>query len=102
WRQVPGRLDETLEAAPVDRLSVELEHVARRPRDDHVRAEQAPELGDVSVQRRRSRARRLRAPERLDELVDRDDGARPAGEEGERDAPLERPEPDHATVPLDV
>jgi hypothetical protein len=67
----PARLlDESLEAVEVELVLLKLDQVAGRPRDDcPSRRERLPKLGDVTLERGRSRPRRRVAPQRLDEAV---------------------------------
>jgi hypothetical protein len=54
-------LQQVLEAHHIDRIALDLQHVARRPRRD-VPAERAAQVGDVPMQRSQRRLRRLFAP----------------------------------------
>src|SRR5438034_640503 len=65
-------LDETREALEVELLRLDPQLVPGRLRDDHVRAQQLPKLGDEVLQRGSRGSRRLLAPERVDDPVGRD------------------------------
>ncbi len=57
----------------VDRIPRDVEDVSRRARDEHVRAEHLPQLGDKVLQRTHGSLGRLVAPELIDEPIRRDD-----------------------------
>jgi hypothetical protein len=95
-----GLLDELLEADGVDRGRVERQRVAGAPGRDRRDAEGLAELRDVALERGACGRRRLLAPERLDEAVGGDDGARADGQERQGRALLGAAEPDRGAVGL--
>src|SRR3954453_1143530 len=76
----PARLtDEPREAAEVDRICLDLEHVPGVPSTDELRTEELPERRDGVLQGRGRGTRRLLAPDRADEELRRDDLPGPEG-----------------------
>ena len=90
------------EAMDVDVLSIHLEHVAGRARDERLRAQTLAELGDVDLHRVRGCLGRISRPEGLDEPVDGDDAARLEREDGQQRAQLLAAERDSHTAPARV
>src|SRR4051794_39013164 len=80
----PARLaDEPREAAEVDRICLDLEHVPGVPSTDELRTEELPERRDGVLQGRGRGTRRLLAPDRADEELRRDDLAGPEEQDGQ-------------------
>ena len=79
-----ARRQQRLEAAAVDRLALDLQRVARRaPADRQPLAQARPQARDLLLQRLVAAVRRLVAPHRLDQLVDRHRLRRPQRERDE-------------------
>src|SRR5205807_6395651 len=70
---LPGRCCKRLEAVDVELALDHPELVAGRPCHEPLRAERLPELRDVDLERLRRAARRLLAPELVDEPLGRHD-----------------------------
>src|SRR2546429_628632 len=84
-----GRLlDEPREPLEVKLLRRDPQLVAGRLRQDHVRAQQLPKLGDEVLQRGRRGPGRLLAPERVHDPVGRDDPVHVEQKQGEKGALL--------------
>lgn len=75
-REVPRVSKRALEAIRIDLIRGDLQEIAGRLGHQHVWTQQPAELRDEVVQRRRSRLRRLFAPEVADELFGGQDAAR--------------------------
>ena len=80
-----------LETVHVDRAPVDAQHVARRPRLEHVGPEELPQLRDQVVQRRRCRSRRLLAPQLVDQPFARYELAGPQQEQEREQGALALP-----------
>jgi hypothetical protein len=68
----------------IELLALELEHVARRTRDDARGPERLPQLRDVYLEGSRRGRRWALAPEGVDQAILRDDLVRVQQEEGEQ------------------
>ena len=91
-----------LEPGRVDLPRVGAQHVTGRARDQHVLAEQPAQLGNRVVERRARRARRLVAPELVDDAIGRDDVVRPDEQRREERALPLAGDLDELAVALDL
>jgi hypothetical protein len=69
----PCLLEQTLETAGIGLTGVEPEQIPGRPRLDQIMSEELAQRGDVAMERRERRSRRITAPERVDDPVARHD-----------------------------
>ena len=101
-RFAPGLADDALEPVDVDRIPRDVEQVARRARDEHVRAEHLPKLRDEVLERADGSLRRFVAPELVDEPIRRDDLSGAQREEREQGTLLLAAHVEDATVDVDL
>ena len=96
-----GALEQRLEAVGVHGVGLDLQHVARRARDQPV-AERAAQMRHVTVQRGDRRLGRLVAPHAVDETIDRHHASRLEHEHREHRAPSQAADRDRLAVANDL
>lgn len=97
-RQSARLMEEPLEAARVDGLGVDGEGVAGIAGDDRVGPEQPAELRDVALERGGCGARRVLAPEGMDQAVGRDESSWTGRQERQRGALFRASQPDRGCL----